>query len=142
MSTTPTELAGLLRGCIKWRDGRAWVDNEALLVVADWCDDNGRAEEAAEVREALAVEPSYFADAGGPERFGDSFPGGVAYEVETPSGFARVEDGRDEVMYRASVVGASRSQFETAIRRIHHLARWHCIAHMLGWPPLRLVGDE
>jgi len=62
--------------------------------------------------------------------------------VEVPSGFARVEEGRDEAVYRASLTGASAAQAEAAVRRIHDLARWHCVCCLLGYPPLRLLCEE
>jgi hypothetical protein len=41
MTTTTTELPALLRGAVTWRSGRAFVDNDYMSVVADWCDDEG-----------------------------------------------------------------------------------------------------
>ena len=51
--TATTTLPGLLRGCVVWRDGRPWIDNDALLVVADWLEEGGRRGEAACVRKAM-----------------------------------------------------------------------------------------
>jgi hypothetical protein len=59
MSAATTELPGLLRGCIKWRDGRPWVDDDALLVVADWCEENGRAEQAGVIRTPLVLNRTH-----------------------------------------------------------------------------------
>lgn len=58
-STTPstsTELRGLLRGCMTWRDDRPWIDDDALGIVADWCEENERDDEARAIREAMEWE--------------------------------------------------------------------------------------
>ena len=41
---------------------------------------------------------------------------------------------------RPTALGGGLPSPAGAIQRVRDLARWDLIAHMLGWPPLRLVG--
>jgi hypothetical protein len=166
VSATTTELPGLLRGCVKWRDGRAWVDNDALLVVADWCEENDRLDDAEPIREAMgwgdAALHAGYCICWGRGLDEDTFLncGNVVLEAGTPDlPLARAYSwwdahplARPATYYwltpdetPAPTGRRSRRQIphkQEALNRIRDLARWDLICHMLGYPPLRLLGEE
>jgi hypothetical protein len=160
MTTTTTELPALLRGCVKWRDGRAWADDDALLIVADWCEDNDRPDDAEAIRGAMgwgepAVQYHYDMSwgriGGDPETCSKS--GDVVVRPGTPDrpraeAWSSWDDqggtiyplAPDETPPPAGPRSRRRIPHDQeAIRRIFGLARWDLVCHMLGWPPLRLA---
>jgi hypothetical protein len=169
--STAAELPGLLRGCVKWRDGRAWVDNDALLIVADWCEDNDRPEEADEIRSVMEEDAADYIFVPADASLGEmNAPGCTRFEYETMSQRGRWEnqsrpygaclaccaggtveyevlaDEYETLPDRVTPQGrVSRGQIgptRAGLDRVRDLARWHCIAHMLGYPPMRLLGEE
>jgi hypothetical protein len=168
MTMTTTELPALLRGAVTWRDGRPWADNDALLIVADWCEDEGRADDAEAIREAMGwpdedaffdsvMELTWEDDRDGLFREPASFRFGEGQVCvqRMSAGSAQslamlgqrravgtYETSDDEYTERPMPNFHDQPQYSLGgLQRIRDLARWDLICHMLGWPPLRLVGE-
>ena len=173
MNSMTTDLAPLLRACIVWRDDRPWADNDALLVVADWLEEAGRATEAHAIRDAMEWDAqSEHAYDGGPDDAAsprcleyslmvDTTPDGSRITMDLRGGVYLALDMRDDFSGHGQVNWQGESSCHTLAEgeecpsrltyrslrlhpgplRVRDVCRCELIFRMLGYPPLRLMGD-
>lgn len=150
LTTTTTILPSLLRGCVEWRDDRPWIDNDALLVVADWCEENGRDADAAVIRSPFEFDRGFASVGKWHVRITSRFEA-LAVRGGKPKGdlsneqYERIID-----QYRKCSTFTPETPYQPIsgemsggnLGRIQDLARWDLVCHMLGYPPIRLHTEQ
>jgi hypothetical protein len=157
-----SDLPSLLRGAMQWKNDRPTIDNDALLVIADWCEENDRLDDAQKIR--TAMKPIWEQEGREREdRDADvcgyyALNSGINYDVcqypprrtyNRVTGHARCLVGSNVTKYEVmedeiqpKVKKTPQLPTLAGMVRVHDLARWDSVCRMLGYPPVRLLAGD